>query len=70
MTGSIQENHGMLYMVLNTYKDGKRKPTWISTGLKAKGNRRKAQEMLNQRLATWDADHQDGIPTNDILFAD
>lgn len=37
-------------MVLNTYEHGKRKPKWISTGLDAKGNKRKAEEMLRKEI--------------------
>ena len=33
-----------------TDKDGKRKQKWQSTGLTAKGNKRKAQELLKERI--------------------
>lgn len=49
MTGSVQVNKGKWYCVLN-FKDenGKRKLKWISTGLPEKGNKKKAQAMLQE----------------------
>lgn len=48
MTGSLHIKNGIYYAVLNTYEDGKRKQKWINTGLPAKGNKRKAEEMLTR----------------------
>lgn len=60
MTGSLQTKRGMIYMVINTYEGKKRKPTWISTGLPEKGNRREAERMhkniFNQPLVKAVAD--------------
>ena len=54
MTGSLQEKNGRYQMVINT-KDanGKRKVKWISTGLPIKGNKRKAEQMLNALLVEY-----------------
>lgn len=56
-TGSLQVKKGRFYMVLNL-KDanGKSKPKWMPTGLTEKGNRRKADQMLRDKLAEYDKD--------------
>ena len=68
MTGSLQQKSGYYYMVLN-FKDkyGRRKPKWISTGLKIKGNRRKAEAMLRETLSDY-ADIEYIEPTR-MLFS-
>lgn len=49
--GSVQEKGGYLHTVISyNDKDGKRKQKWQSTGLTAKGNKRKAQELLKERI--------------------
>lgn len=49
--GSVQEKGDYLHTVISyTDKDGKRKQKWQSTGLTAKGNKRKAQELLKERI--------------------
>ena len=50
MTGSLQVKNGKYYMVLNSTENGKRKQKWISTGLPEKGNIRKAEQMLREKL--------------------
>ena len=47
MTGSIQEKNGKLYAVLS-YRgsDGTPKRKWVSTGLAVRGNKKKAESML------------------------
>ena len=51
MTGSLQEKGGMYYAVLNFKdKDGDRKQKWIKTGLAVKGNKRKAEQILNELI--------------------
>ena len=49
VTASLQEKNGMYHAVLN-YKDenNKRKQKWVSTGLQVKGNKRLAQEKLEE----------------------
>jgi Site-specific recombinase XerC len=47
ISGHISEKRGYLYVILNLRKpNGTRGPKWFSTGLKAKGNKRKAEEIL------------------------
>lgn len=51
MTGSLQVKNGRFHMVLSYIdKDGKRKQIWKSTGLTVKGNRKRAQAMLDAYL--------------------
>lgn len=54
MTGSLQIKNDTYYIVLNLYKDGKRRPKWISTGLSSKGNKRKAEQMLRDTLQQYE----------------
>lgn len=51
MTGSLQTKNGKFYMVLNCTENGKRKQKWLATGLPEKGNKRKAEQMLHEKLA-------------------
>lgn len=54
MTGSVQEKNGYFYSVLNYTDDhGKRKQKWIGTGLPVRGNKRKAEIMLNELLKKY-----------------
>lgn len=49
ITGSVQISKGYYYTVLNLYNElGKRKPKWISTGLKVENNQRKNQANRKQ----------------------
>lgn len=49
ITGSLQKKKGLYYAVLNVYDEyGKRKPKWIPTGYSIKGNKKKAEEKLEQ----------------------
>ncbi|WP_342415504.1 tyrosine-type recombinase/integrase [Paenibacillus sp. FSL R10-2782] len=49
IAGHLQEKKGLFYIVLNSKdENGKRKPKWIPTGLKVKGNKRKAEIMLQE----------------------
>lgn len=49
IAGHLQEKKGLLYIVLNlTDEHGKRKPKWISTGLKVKGNKKRAEALLQE----------------------
>ena len=58
MTGSLQVKKEIYYMVLNTYDaNGKRKPKWIATGYTAKGNKKRAEQMLRETLREWEQRH-------------
>lgn len=56
-------------MVLNGTENGKRKQRWVSTGLTEKGNKRKAEQMLRERLAEEEHKIPDGDAAN-IEFTD
>lgn len=55
VTGTIAEKRGYLHTVI-TYTDenGERKKKWQATGLTSKGNLRKAQAMLKERMAEFE----------------
>ena len=83
VAGHLQEKRGYFYIVLN-YKDsnGKRKSKWIATSLPVKGNKRKADEFLQQARLEFKPEAEDPKPevpaasvpvtalTGDVLFAD
>ena len=69
MTGSLQVKNGKYYMVLNGVENGKRKQRWVSTGLTEKGNRRKAERLLREKLAEEERKAPSGEAMN-ILFTD
>lgn len=49
ITGSLQIKKGIYYAVLNMHDEfGKRKLKWISTGFKEKGNKKKAELVLEK----------------------
>ncbi len=51
MTGSLQVKNGRYHMVISYIdQDGKRKQIWKATGLPIKGNRKRAQAMLDAYL--------------------
>lgn len=68
MTGSLQEKRGIYQIVINVYENGKRKPRWISTGLPVKGNKRKAEQLLREKLREYEAN--DRPVQTDVTFAD
>lgn len=70
MTGSLQikSNH---YFVVLSFKDssGKNRTKWVKTGLLAKGNKRKAEQLLQETLIQY---HQNEtlLTAANIIFAD
>ena len=68
MTGSLTVKNGKYYAVLNVYEDGKRKKKWICTDLPEKGNKRKAEQFLREKLAEYE--RMEGIVKTDMLFSD
>lgn len=55
VTGSLQVKNGIYYAVLNLKdENGKRKQKWISTGLPIKGNKRRAEKSLRDKIQEWD----------------
>lgn len=55
MTGSLQVKNGKYNIVINTYENGKRKQKWINTGLPEKGNKRRAEKLLNEKLHEYES---------------
>lgn len=70
MTGSLQQKRGIYQLVINTYENGKRKPLWISTGLPVKGNKRKAERLLREKLQEFEAKATGKPVQPDVTFAD
>ena len=68
MTGSLTVKNGKYYAVLNVYEDGKRKKKWICSNLAEKGNKRKAEQFLREKIAEYE--RMEGIVHSDVLFAD
>jgi len=69
MTGSLQIKNNKYYLVLNTTDlNGKRKPKWISTGLNAKGNKKRAEQMLRETLRGYEKQH--GNAKSQMRFSD
>ena len=69
VAGHLQEKKGLFYIVLSySDRDGKRKTKWVPTGLPVKGNKRKAETMLQEARKTFVADY---VPVaEDMLFVD
>lgn len=68
MTGSLTVKNGKYYAVLNLYENGKRRKKWISSGLAEKGNKRRAEQFLREKLAEYE--RMEGIVRSDIFFSD
>lgn len=54
ITGSLQVQNDTYYAVLNLYVDGRRRPKWISTNLPVRGNKRKAESVLNELINEYE----------------
>lgn len=69
MTGSLQTKNGKYYAVINlTDVNGKRKQKWISTGYEIKGNKKKAEQFLRDKLK--DFEQSTHLAQADMLFSD
>ena len=69
MTGSLQIKNGKYYAVINTTDiNGNRKQKWISTGLETKGNKKRAEQFLRDKLKEFEL--QENLIQTDILFSD
>lgn len=56
ITGSVQKKNNKWYLVINLYSsDGKRTPKWINTTLDIRGNKKKAESMLNDELDKYNS---------------
>ncbi len=71
--GRLQEKSGYFYMVIYNRDKGKKTEKWISTKLKSKGNRRKAELLLSEYLLKLNNKAEIGAFetfNEDILFGD
>jgi len=68
LTGSLQIKNDMFYAVINS-KDiqGKRKQKWIALNMEARGNKRKAQDKLNEILLEYE-ETIEGIQRNNEVI--
>lgn len=54
ITGRLQEKNNYYYLVLQIPNEyGKKAPKWIKTGLKVKGNKKRAEELLTAAKAEY-----------------
>ena len=75
MKGSLQIKNGKYYAVISTKDEyGKYKKIWINTGFEIKGNKKKAEQRLNELLIEYDngeiTQPKRNDHSNDILFGD
>ena len=69
MTGSLQIKNNTYYIVINTYdQNGKRKLKWIKTGLTTKGNKKRAEQILREKLREFEL--KENLVYSDILFGE
>lgn len=73
LKGSVVEKRGYLHTVI-TYTDenGERKKKWQSTGLQAKGNIRRAEALLKERMREMElreAERDEEKQRKDVLFS-
>ena len=67
--GYLYEKNNKYYMVLDLRDEhGKRKMKWISTGLPVKGNKRRAENMLQETRRNYENPEQ--VPDDDMLFSE
>lgn len=56
ITGNLQTKNNKFYVVLNLKdKNGKRKQKWINTGLTVRGNKKKAEQILNDTISEYES---------------
>ncbi|MCC8022297.1 MAG: site-specific integrase, partial [Clostridiales bacterium] len=68
MTGRLTIKNGTYYMILNLKDEsGRTRPKWITTRLPERGNKRRAEEMLQEKLMEYG--RQEAVFTS-ILFSD
>lgn len=69
IAGHLTAKNDRWYMVIETRtNDGIRKPKWIATGLKVKGNKKKAEEMLYEKRLEYSLDHNTRKNAAGIFF--
>lgn len=69
MTGSLQVKNGKYYAVINLVDDnGNRKQKWIPTGYDVRGNKKKADKFLRDKISEYEMSVNPFFV--DILFSD
>ena len=68
MAGSLTDKNGKFYIVLSYYEGDHRKRKWIPTGLPVKGNKRKAEKLLQETLQQYEG--QPERLKSDVRFSD
>lgn len=69
ITGSVQKRRGTWHCVLNLYnEEGQRKPKWINTDLPDRGNKKAAEQLLQQWIEHYSQSGHDAAKQN--LFVD
>lgn len=68
MTGNLQIKNGKYYAVLNIRENGKRKQKWICSEFSEKGNKKKAEKFLREKIAEYE--NKPETVKNDMLFSD
>jgi len=75
MTGTLQtkklKDGEFFYVVLYLYEDGKRKPKWIPTGLRVKGNKKRAEALLRDAIREHEQQQElQALPGSNMRFSD
>ena len=71
VSGHLTKKSGYWYVVLNLRKsDGIKRPKWFSTGLKVKGNKGKAEELLIEMRRQYSAFEFSGLDAHKLSFTD
>lgn len=70
--GSVQTKGGVFYTVIYYYDSmGNRKQKWQSTGLPVKGNKRRAEELLKERITEMEiASENEKNKAKDMKFSE
>lgn len=72
VAGHLEVKNDLYYIVLSyTDENGKRKRPWFPTGIPAaKGNKRKAEQLLKEKCMGFSPPKRTGDLSSDMLFAD
>ena len=71
ISGHLTKKSDYWYVVLNLRgDDGRKRPKWFSTGLKVKGNKRKAEEFLIEMRHKYSAFEISELDAHRLLFSD
>jgi len=63
----LREKHDYYYIIISYYENGKRKQTWKSTGLKVKGNKRKAEQVLADYQKRYSIEERRLVPESETI---